>query len=535
MIIDGNLLPFGTVLRSRFCIVGSGIGGSAVAQKLIEAGHDLLLVEAGDIGPTTTGPATVTGEYVGRPFRMVATRCIELGGTSNLWHGLCAPLDDIDFQPRPWIDNSGWPLRRSDLDPFYDEAAEVLGIPGASHWDLSRTGASIHERLKDFDFDGSILENKLFQFVKPPLRWKSKLLEMAKSENFRCLVNAPALELIVDPEGAKIDHLIVGSGAGTFQIFAETFIVCAGALETPRLLLNSKNRLPTGVGNAHDLVGKYLLDHPNGHFCKLRLKRSIKAPLYSDLQIRSQGSDFHLLTGLQLRPERQRQHRLPNNHVYIRPSLSPARIDDDLLLSFMGARGARDLTLRQFKAILTHRDILYRILIMRLGLQPTYVYGDLFFMAEQLPNRDSCVRLSGSERDRYGYAVAQIDWQLSDADFSAFENYANLVLHQGLNAGDYSLARVDELSAWRNSVASAAHHVGTARMAEKASRGVVNPDLQVFGMDNLFICDGSVFPTGGSVNPALTITALGIRLGAHLNRTHHPIAVQVTAPYAITE
>ena len=526
MIINANDLSAGTVLRSIFCVVGSGMGGSAVAQKLVEAGHNVLLVEAGDVEPTLPSDATVGGEFVGRPFRMPATRCIELGGTSNLWHGLCTPLDEIDFESRPWIENSGWPLQRSDVAAFYDQAAEALGVPGASHWETDRIAPGIRERLRDFSFDDSVLENKLFQFRKPPVRLKTGLLQLAKRENFRCLLNAPALELIPNQNGTGIEYLIVGVGGGTIQVFAETFIVCAGSLETPRLLLNSNRRLQEGVGNSHDLVGKYLLDHPNGHFCKLGLHRPIKAPLYADMPLPAPDADVHLVTGLQLRPAQQRESRLPNNHVYIRPSLSPSRIDDDLLLSFMGSRGARNLTLTQIKAILTHRDIFYRVLIMKFGLQPTYRYGDLFFLAEQLPNRDSCVRLSGQLRDRYGYAVAQVDWQLSDADFAAFENYSKLVLSQGLKSGQYSLARVDDPAVWRKSVASAAHHLGTARMAQDPNRGVVDSDLRVFGMDNLFICDGSVFPTSGSANPSLTITALGLRLAAHLNRSRAPVVLQ---------
>jgi len=138
------------------------MGGSAVARKLVEAGQDVLLVEAGNVEAVQPLHATVGGEYVGRPFRMPATRCIELGGTSNLWHGLCAPLDEIDFESRPWIENSGWPLRRADLAAFYDEAAEALGIPGASHWETDRVAPDIRERLRDFAFDDPFWKTSYF-------------------------------------------------------------------------------------------------------------------------------------------------------------------------------------------------------------------------------------------------------------------------------------------------------------------------------------------------------------------------------------
>ena len=72
---------------------------------------------------------------------------------------------------------------------------------------------------------------------------------------------------------------------------------------------------------------------------------------------------------------------------------------------------------------------------------------------------------------------------------------------------------------WERTLTSAAHHLGTARMTNHPSRGVVDRNLQVFGTQNLFICDGSVFATAGSSNPGLTIAALGIRLAEHLCAT----------------
>lgn len=526
MIISSASLLSGSVLRSRFCVVGSGIGGSAVLKTLVEAGHDVLLVEAGDVQEQARDRESVTDENVGRPFRMLRTRCIELGGTSNLWHGICTPLDDIDFEPRPWMEDSGWPIRRTDIAKFYDEASDVMGVLHASDWDANRVPPYVGERSQDIPFNAGNMENKLFQSRKPPLRWKNTLLELANKDNLRCLVNAPALELVVSENNSTIEYLVVGAGEGTISVYAEVFIVCAGTLETPRLLLNSRRRLHAGVGNGQGLVGKYLLDHPNGHFCKLGFHRRTSAPLYAGMPLDREHADVRLVTGLAFSVEQQRRHRLPNNHVYIRPSLSQERIDDDLLLSFLAARGARDLTFRQIRAILTHRDILYRILMTRFGVRPTYLYGDLFFMTEQLPNRHSCVRLSDHRSDRYGYPVAQIDWQLGEADFLAFARYTKLLFSEGLQSENYSLARVDELSIWNRTVASAAHHLGTARMASQPSHGVVRPDLQVFGTDNLYICDGSVFPTAGSANPALTITALGLRLATHLIRSQQPLTLK---------
>ena len=129
MLIDANSLEAGTVLQAKYCVIGSGMAGSAIAHSLVTAGCDVLLLEAGGTELPAAGAEAVSAEHVGRDFNMPITRCIELGGTSNQWHGICAPLDENDFEARDWIPGSGWPITRSQLQPWYLEAAKTLEIP----------------------------------------------------------------------------------------------------------------------------------------------------------------------------------------------------------------------------------------------------------------------------------------------------------------------------------------------------------------------------------------------------------------------
>ena len=513
MLIDATSVPAETDLRSAYCIVGSGMGGAALAQTLAAAGKDVLLVEAGNVGQSTEGRASVSAEHVGRSFNMPVTRCIELGGTSNQWHGICAPLDAIDFEQRPWIAGSGWPITRGELEPFYLQAAGLLGIPSQGWFDDNPLDAERAGRLRDLRFDAAVLEPKLVYNRKPPKRWKGVLMELARAATLRCLLNATALELKADRDTAKIVQLVVGAAGRKLSVHADVFIVCCGGLETPRLLLNSRDVQPTGLGNEHDHVGRNLIDHPAGHFNKLGFHRAVSAPLFAGQPV---SADANMIVGLMLAPAKQREARLPNHYFWIRPSVSAARIDDELMLSFLKVRGVRDLSARQVFAILTNPDILYRVLVHRFGLRPKYRFGDLWFMTEQLPNPESRVQLAADGRDAYGYPVARVNWQLSKLDLQQFHAYAKFLFQFGLKSDQYKLAREDDPAIWDRTVASAAHHLGTARMAADPSRGVVDSQLRVFGVPNLFVCDASVFPTAGSVNPSLTITALALRLARHL-------------------
>ena len=148
MLIEAGSLERGSVLKARYCVIGSGMGGAAVAQKLAAAGQDVLIVEAGGLDVRLGENAAVSADHVGRSFNMPVTRCIELGGTSNQWHGICAPLDEVDFEVRAWIGNSGWPITRRQLNGHYNQAATMLGVPGDGHFEPDQLKPPLFKRLE---------------------------------------------------------------------------------------------------------------------------------------------------------------------------------------------------------------------------------------------------------------------------------------------------------------------------------------------------------------------------------------------------
>jgi choline dehydrogenase-like flavoprotein len=516
MLIQSDTLEPNALLRAQCCVIGSGMGGSAVATRLSRAGKDVLLVEAGRTDSAPDDRSPIKDEHTGRPFGIPLTRCIELGGTSNAWHGICTPLEEIDFAPRPWLDQPGWPIRRSDLDPFYDDAAEMLGHARCSGLDPNALPPGTERELGVIPFDRSVLAVKHLEWRKPPHRWKQTLMGLAQTDKLRCLLDTTALELVPTEDGSRIAHLKAAAPGRAIRIEAEEFIVCAGALETPRLLLNSRSRCADGIGNDHGMVGRFLMDHPTGPFSMLRFRSTRRARAYSGLPL-PDGST-HFMAALALDPQIQKSAAVPNHYFIIRPCIAGKHVRPDLRLSFAATRSLRDLTANQAMGILCSPNLLYRILIMRCELPAYYRYGEVFFFTEQLPNPKSRVGLSHSSRDAFDYPIASIHWQPDANDFSGFLNFARTALDKGLQSSRYRTILEGSLADWIEKLTSAAHHLGTARMADRPDRGVVNAHLQVFGVDNLYVCDGSVFATAGSANPSLTITALGARLADHLLR-----------------
>lgn len=506
MLLDGRSLAPATCLRAQVCIVGSGMGALSVAAPLVAAGIDVILVEAGPVTASRREPPAVASEHVGRPFRLPDSRGLEMGGGTAFWHGICAPLDAIDFQPRDWVPHSGWPIAGGDLAAHYRAAWEFLC--GGDRSGLPPAAAA----LEAFPAPADVVEAKIYQFRAPPFRGKEVLLDWCRQGRARCVVHAAALELQSDGTGT-VRRLAVGGGAGIFAVEAEFFVVAAGALETPRLLLNSRAGLEGGMERGFWWLGRNLMDHPAAYLSQVVFREPVPGRLLSGFAL---GGGVKGLPGFTFKPELQRERELLNHCLFVRPGLDGRKLPNRELMSFLGVRGIRDLRLSHLKAMLASPYIRWRILQQRLQLDGRTRYGDLFFMTEQQPNPTSRVDLSERIRDRYGYPVARINWQLCAADLERFARSVDLLLESlGRQPAVRSLRR-DDFADWLTAVSSAAHHLGTARMAASPAAGVVDANLKVFGADNLWVCDGSVFPTAGSVNPSLTICALGHRLAGHL-------------------
>ena len=488
--------------KYQYCIIGSGIGAGSLIGELKNTSNSIIVVEAGGLDRSNN----VQYSSVGRPFSVRTTTAIQLGGTSNLWHGVLAPLDPIDFEKRDYIANSGWPIDYSELEPFYKKASTMLGVSDFKFFSINGLNDFLRCKIKDVPFNPKYFKNKLFQQPTPPLNFKSVLKDIfVRYENVDYLLNTPALELIFDSVGSA-QKLKVGVSGGGFEfVHADTFIVCAGALESPRLLLNSSLK--------NNNVGRYFMDHPMGNLCQIKFKKSKKAPLYSDIKL---NKTEKIKSGISLHSNTQKRLKLPNHNFFLRPSFIKG-IDDETekvklsLLSFKDGKA----TLKDFLKLFTNLNALRQILIYKLSLNVRYKYADLFFVTEQLPNPNSTVRLSNS-KDNWGYPRAEVNWKVLPEDIESMKSWYKLVLGSCFSSDQVEFTHGLDDFKWTETYTSAIHHVGTCRMAESESFGVVDKNLRVFSTKNLYVCDGSVFPTSGNVNSSLTISALACRLASHL-------------------
>lgn len=537
-----------TPIGADVCIIGSGPAGLTIAAELAGCPFSVLVIESGARGKESDFAASLNEiENVGakRILDQRRVRNRAWGGSSLTWSGRCRPFDRIDFETRPWIHESGWPIRAHEIEPFLRRSAPYLGLTVMEA--EKEFSGSFPAREESFP-TGDELELISWQFSRSSsfnedyARFGPRFSHV-KAANIRSLTNATVTEIVTSEDGSHATGLTLKTPDGKcVKVKCRFVILCAGGIENARLLLASNRQDPRGVGNAHDVVGRYLMDHARatlGTFDAASQKQVL-----SYFGVTRHPSGAILQRGLSLRPEIQRKLRLVNGAAWMTQHVE----DDDVwraLRSLARRNGMSRATM--MRNVLRNADQIVggiwnilrgRDLPRRMGRL------DLDTMIEQEPNPDSRILLS-DRKDALGMPLARIDWRIGEK-----ERWTAIRLGHAVNAAlqqaGMPTATLAEWVANRRvedaDFLDQAHPTGSTRMSANPRTGVVDCNCKVHGIDNLYIAGSSVFPTAGHANPTLMIVALALRLAdrvrqlAHSAETVHTISTEVpVADYSATD
>src|SRR5215831_5985395 len=205
--------------HADLCIIGSGPAGLAIATEFCNYPLEVLILESGGLVEERDIDAQSEIESVGSP-RIMEPRSFRnriFGGTSHSWSGRCASFDDIDFEVRPWVPFSGWPIRRTELISYLDRAAIHLGlVPNCYDVDFWKLLA---RPKPDPDVDHALLKSVFWQFSRDEtdpldfMRLGRRFLSTAP-ENIRVLLHATATQIRTDHTGSKLDSVEIRSLEG---------------------------------------------------------------------------------------------------------------------------------------------------------------------------------------------------------------------------------------------------------------------------------------------------------------------------------
>ena len=503
MLRDSSQIEQGSSLSCDVCIIGSGPAGITVALELMRTQLDVVLLESGGLDPSPATQDLNAGELNGAPqFPLNASRLRMLGGTTGHWGGMCRPLDQSDFQKRAWVPHSGWPISRADLEPYYPRAHELCEL---GPYDYSRTRWP--ELLKREE-GLSRVDSELFLIqMSSPTRFGQRYRrDLEQAKKLRILLNSTVTQIVPGPNGRTVERVDVQRlGGPGFEVRARTYVMACGGIENARLLLLSNRMVRTGLGNERDWVGRCFMDHPAAvPVGTLQLLRQEARRLVQD-QPRPDGAPRAVKVGLGLGIQTQRSRGLLNSALYVgAPGQAPAVPKSSLN-----------------PTVLPSDETSMRFLQRAGGIGRKIETATCWLRSEQAPNPDSRVTLS-DQVDALGQRRVRLDWRLTDLDFASFSRsvrqYARALGAADLGRIEIAPWLLEKPLSWWSNVEAGWHHMGTTRMADQPTNGVVDGACKVFSLDNLFVAGSSVFTTSGFINPTLTIVALALRLAEYVAR-----------------
>ena len=499
-------------------MIGAGAAGITLTRRLLAAGRTVVLLESGGLDYEASVAALGAGENVGADYYdLEDSRLRFFGGTTAIWGGRCAELDPIDLEKRDYVPHSGWPIPYAELERWYREARPLFGLPAEKPSpELFRSAGVPLPRFAELETPLWTFDRRFNRFA-----WPS-CADLEADPKCQIVTHATVTRIVQMDRGIeRVEARALGSGGATVR--AKAFVLAAGGIENPRLLLASD------IGNGHDQVGRYFMEHP--HARGGRVVQGAAWPLLKAFGRRHRigGQDLAALitpgetlqrregilntslTVVARQPRGRRQFVGMKAYSGLKHSMAPTKRGRALWMVTKKAAGWAQ----------RHVDPARPWLLHKLGS----VDVALLVRAEQAPNPESRVTLTG-DTDAVGVPRVALNWRLSEIDIRSVKVLVETLGAELARLGMGGVEPAEWLSsgAWQTDPLISSHpiggyhHMGTTRMGDDPKSSVTDADGRVHDVGNLWMAGSSLFPTGSWANPTLTIAALALRTAERIDR-----------------
>jgi len=556
MFRDARRVDDAMVAKTTVCIIGGGAAGLTMALEFERRGIDAIVLESGGHGPDPLTMDLYRGENVGIPYHFGDNyRSRFLGGCSNCWGGWCRPMDPEDFQKRDWVPGSGWPFGIEELNPFYERTHQVLKL-GPTNYDIEHWVKAIgRPDVRRMPLPSGEVVDSLSQFSLPVRFGKHYRRELKNARHVQVYLHANVVDIETDTDGGAIRRVQVRTLTGKrMTVEARQFVLACGGIENARILLACNRKHAAGLGNSSGLVGRYFMEHPRLLLGKMTLREPWRRNKLYDIMfhylnraVKANGT--HIAAQLTVTPEVQKRERMLNARIWfssIFPGEGTAAAEALKRMKFRlhGKIDPNHSFLRDM-GILASEPLNAANFIAARQLRPVSFLKEMHFqmikeaqfqmICEPAPDPDSRISLAES-RDALGMPRVRVDWRLGDLVKHTFDRTVAIVGKEMSDAGiaDVTYDPPQLGREWPDSIEGTWHHMGTTRMNDSPTQGVVDRHGRMHDLSNLYVAGSSVFPTAGANFPTITLVALALRLSDHVAaRVAQPDAsAQANAPRA---
>lgn len=546
-------------INTELAVIGSGPAGIVIALEAAKRGLSVVLLESGDVSfDPAIQELSEAAEWDHRrhaPLSLAVRR--QVGGTSVIWGGRCVPFDPVDFAERPYLQVPSWPVGYAEIQEYFQRACNWM-VCGRPVFTTSRLPHLPHGIVPGF-VDGDILSSSLERWSLPTNFGETYREHLEKSENVRLLTGVTCTEVVCHSQGRGARYLECRTHSGSrVVVSAKAFVIACGGLESTRLLMASSGPQGEQLGNRSGHLGRWYMAHVEGSVANIRFSSSPRQTVYG---YERDIDGVYVRRRFSFTEEYQRAHKLPNvvswlgnpeipdarhgsgelSFVYLALTspIGPRFAPEAQRLALTGANipgtpyGGATVTSRgshlcnivrhpfstghfivNFGArrfLATGRRVPGFFVCDRGNLYPLQYHG------EQLPSATSAVALS-DERDRLGRRKLAINLQFSEADIEgivrAHEHWDRYL--RMLGVGQLEYPHQDLYQAVQQRLGGGFHQIGTTRMSASPSAGVVDRNLAVHGVPNLYVASSSAFVTSGQANSTFMVVAFALRLADHL-------------------
>jgi|694.fasta_scaffold26631_5 choline dehydrogenase-like flavoprotein len=423
------------------------------------------------------------------------------GGSINLWGSESQLFDDLEFSFNR-NGNGSWPININEIKKIYLKIIKFFNFKKKF---LSRVNREKY--FSEIYWSRKINIDQI----------KEKLInQIIKKKNIKFVFNATVLDIYIEKKKCTKLELKIKDNFVSHQDF-DHLILCAGAIENTRLLMNSKSLKKNLNKNVHKNLGKFFSDHPHGYigeiinpsnaFLKKFFKKNKKLNITQNLNLlglERYGDNFKYL-GLKNYPSKNELGISFQFHYQKKYFLHSD------LRNFYIALNRNEL----FECFKELSKILINLLIFRYAFSKK-IYK-IWAVCEQDQIFSSKISLFNN-RDKNGQKKINIYWRISNKlRMTLKKNINNLIKYfQSKNYGDILIYNHKE----RNNLCGlhgGAHHFGTTRMSSIVNKSFLTKNLEIRGMKNIFILSTSSFPTNGTANSTLTLGVLAARLSRYIN------------------
>lgn len=516
--IDDSRAVTGTILRPDVAIVGAGIAGLLLANRLRERGCTVVVLESGSRTQAGDDHPLNAVEMLGEPYHgatLGRARC--LGGTSTRWGGAMLPFFPEDLADSPAVGVPDWGIRFDSLRPGLGYLEQLFRLDPGSFEEDFLSAPEIPRGDPEFT-------SRFAKWPRFPDRNLARLLgqRLGQDPQLQTILDATVTRLDVDPASGRVRVVrAAGPDGNVVMVEPGAVALCAGAIENTRLLLNLHRELPQVVPAGNRVLGRYFHDHLSTVVATFPRASSPFLNRLAGFRFAGGTMRSHRF---ELRPSAQRALGIPSLWAHIAFGTDEPTAIDELRILLRGVQRGDLPGPVQLLRLARHGSFLAGMAWWRLTrrqlLWPRSADARMHLVVEQVPDASNRITL-GSRCDRFGIPVAAIDWRVTDRDHatvaagrraireffarSGLQARAVPVWSPGQDVGDQATRYGDVY-----------HPGGTTRMGNSPQDAVLDTDLRVHGTANLYAPSTAAFPRGASANPTFMLMLFCYRLAEHL-------------------